>query len=157
MEIGESRVCEIGRAEDRPRPLPLAVADFEGPGGEGEGILDVVFSFQVKREDEGRLPPLDAPMLPCLTSLRACAPKLIRRANDGEAGVLRGALAGSSSSTTAGSSPKLFLNSGEPVLDAVDTLACRCLANAVKGDCSEVAPLRPRPLVEVEMDRPRRC
>jgi len=129
------------------------VKGFAAEEKEGERlVLSRSASDQLKPS-----PPLDAPTLPCLTSLRACAPKLIRRANDGEAGVLRGALAGSSSSTTAGSSPKLFLNSGEPVLDAVDTLACRCLANAVKGDCSGVAPLRPRPLVEVEMDRPRRC
>jgi hypothetical protein len=140
-----------------PRPLPLAVAAFEGPGGDGEDPLGAVFSFQGKREDEGRLPPPDAPTLPCLTSLRACAPKLIRRANDGEAGGLIRAFVESSSSITAGSSPKLFLNSGEPVPDEVDTLACRCLANAVKGDCSGLLPVRPRPLVEVETEAPRVC
>jgi hypothetical protein len=145
----------FGRAIDRPRPLPLAVAAFEGAGGDGEDRLGAVFSFQGKREDEGRLPPPDPPMLPCLTSLRACAPKLIRRANEGDGGGIIAAFVESSSSNTAGSSPKLFLNSGEPVPDEVDTLACRCLAKAVKGDDSGLPPVRPRPLAEVETDAPR--
>jgi len=100
-------------------------------------------------------PPPDPPMLPCLTSLRACAPKLIRRANEGDGGGIIAAFVESSSSNTAGSSPKLFLNSGEPVPDEVDTLACRCLAKAVKGDDSGLPPVRPRPLAEVETDAPR--
>ena len=116
----------FGRAGDRPRPLPLAVTALEGPGGGGEDPPGAEFSFQVKREDEGRLPPpVPAVLLlplPCFTSLRACAPKLIRRAKEGETGVFIGTFA-SSSSMTAGSSPKLFLNSGEPVPDEVETLA----------------------------------
>jgi hypothetical protein len=153
--VQQARGGALGRAIDRPRPLPLAVAAVEGPGGDGEDPLGAVFSFQGKREDEGRLPPPDPPVLLCLTSLRACAPKLIRRANEGEAGVFMGALVESYSSMTAGSSPKLFLNSGEPVPDEVDTLACLCLANAVKGEVSGLPPVRPRPLVDVEIDTPR--
>ena len=124
----------FGRAEDRPRPLPLAVTALEGRGGDGDHPFGGIFSFQVKREDEGRLPPPDPPLLPCFTSLRACAPKLIRRANEGEAGGFIGTFEESSSSMTAASSLKLFLNSGEPGADEVETLASRCLANALKGD-----------------------
>jgi hypothetical protein len=135
-------------------PLPLAVAAFEGPEEEAEGPSGATFSSQVKREGEGRLPPPDPLPPPCFTSLRACAPKLIRRANEGELGGFGWAFV-ASSSITAGSSPKLFLNSGEPVLDEVDTLAWRCFANALKGDCSGLTPRRPRPLVEVDTDAPR--
>jgi hypothetical protein len=79
-----------------------------------------VFSTTVKREDEGRLPPpvAEPGLEPIFTSRIACAPKLTLLAKDGEGGCPIVAGVGSSSSMTAGSSPKLFLNSGE--LDAVE-------------------------------------
>ena len=50
----------------------------------------------------------------------------------------------SSSSITAGSSPKLFRKSGEPEPDEVDTLALRCFANALYGeDKTGLLPERP--------------
>jgi hypothetical protein len=98
------------------------VAAFEGPEEDAEDPSGVTSSFQAKREGEGRLPPPDPLPPPCFTSLRACAPKLIRRANEGELGAFAWALV-ASSSITAGSSLKLFLNSGEPVPDEVDALA----------------------------------
>lgn len=73
-------------------------------------------------------------MLPCLTSLSACAPKLNRRANDGLEGGWSAALGESSSSITAGSSPKLFRNCGVSDPDDVETLARRCLAKALKEE-----------------------
>lgn len=70
--------CGFGRVVDRPRPLPLAVTAFRGPERDGEDPLGAVFSFQVKKEDEGRLPSPDPPVLPCFTSRSGCAPKLER-------------------------------------------------------------------------------
>jgi hypothetical protein len=107
-------------------------------------------------EDEGRLPPPEAPGLaPILTSLRAWAPKLTRRANEGDAGGLIVARVVSSSSSTAGSSPKLFLNSGElETEEDVATLALRWSPKApLKGDWFEGFVVKPRAVIEV----PRRC
>ena len=109
------------------------------------------FSSRVERYwEEGRLPPPDAPILLPALSRRACAPKLTRRAKDGEAGVFNGTCMVASSSITAGSSPKLFRNSGEPEPFEVEMLARRCLANALYG---EVLLLPPRPSVVIDMLR----
>jgi len=59
----------------------------------------------------------------------------------------------SSSSSTAGSSPKLFLKSGELDTEDVATLARRCNPNAVKGDWFEGFVVKPRAVIEV----PLRC
>jgi hypothetical protein len=112
-------------------------------------------SFSVeRREEEGRLPPPEAPGLPpSLTSLNACAPKLTRLAKEGEDGGFIVARAVSSSSSTAGSSPKLFLKSGELDTEDVATLARRCSPKAGKGDWLEGFVVRPRAVIEA----PRRC
>lgn len=135
ITFGKNRpACGERGGEDWPPPLPLVVAAFVDPGEGAEEPLGAVFSFKVKREYEGRLPPPPGPpVLGPFTSRRACAPKLTRRANDGETGVFIGTFVESPSSMTAGSSPKLFLNSGEPEPDDVDTLARRCFAKAVNG------------------------
>lgn len=110
-----------------------------------------VFSSTLERYwEEGRLPPPDAPILLPALSRRACAPKLIRRPSEGDAGVFKGTCIRSSSSITAGSSPKLFRNSGEPEPFEVEILARRCLANALYGEVL-LPPARPR----VDMDMPR--
>jgi len=98
-------------------------------------------------------PPAGPPtLLPCLTSLKACAPKLTLLAKDGENGGPVGAVE-SPSSKTAGSSPKLLRNSGEPDAEEVETLARRCFAKAVNGD-PDVGLFPPKP--NVEIDSPRR-
>lgn len=125
--------CADRDGEDKPQPLPLVVAVLDEPAGDAEDSLGAAFSFTTEREDEGRLPPPPEVPLP-FTSRRACAPKLTRLANEGEAGVFIGTFVVSPSSMTAASSVKLFLNSGEPEPDEVDMLARRCLAKAVKGD-----------------------
>lgn len=99
-------------------------------------------------------PPPEAPGLPpSLTSLRACAPKLTRLANEGEGGAFIVLRAGSSSSITAGSSPKLFLKSGELDTEDVATLARRCSPKPGKGDWLEGLVVKPRAVIEV----PLRC
>jgi hypothetical protein len=120
-------------------------------GGEpGEGAA---FSSRVERYwEEGRLPPPDAPILLPALSRIACAPKLTRRANEGEAGVVAGTGIRSSSSITAGSSPKLFRNSGEPEPFEVEILARRCLAKALYGEVL-LLPASPSAV----MDMPRFC
>ena len=140
-----------GYGWDRPRLLPavLAVPD----AARHDGVAFAESSLRVERRaDEGRLPPPEAPGLPpSLTSLRACAPKLTRLANDGEEG---GFDAVSSSSRTAGSSPKLFLNSGELETEEEARLARRCRPNAGKGDGLAFGFLvNPRAVIEV----PLRC
>ena len=122
-----------GGGEDKPQLLPVVVAVLDDPAGVAEDSLGAAFSFKTKREEEGRLPP-PPEVPPPFTSRRACAPKLTRLANEGETGVFIGTLDVSPSSVTAASSGKLFLNSGEPEPDEVETLARRCLAKAVKGD-----------------------
>jgi hypothetical protein len=117
------------------------------------GIFSLL-SLKVNRELEGRLPAPGLPgPFPCLTSRRACAPKL-RRLPRGE--LFGGLFGASSSSMTAGSSPKLLRNSGEPD-DEVATEALLCLANAAKGEFC-VWPegdvvVSPRAVIEV----PLRC
>lgn len=101
-------------------------------------------------------PPTEVPGLPgsLEVSRSACAPKLTRLAKEGDAGGWSVARAGSSSSITAGSSPKLFLNSGELEAEEVATLARRWLWNAAMGEVWEPAlVLNPRAVIEV----PRRC
>jgi len=98
-------------------------------------------------------PPPDDPILPPALSRRACAPKLIRLPKDGDAGVVNGPCIRSSSSITAGSSPKLFRNSGEPEPLVVEMLARRCLAKALYGEVLLLLLPRPR----VVMDMPRLC
>ena len=125
---GGDKMREI--AGGRPRSLPGVLAFPEETGR--EGVLFSLFSSKVERKLEGRLPAPGLPgLLPCLTSRNACAPKLSLRPK--EVDEFGGALAVSSSSITAGSSPKLFLNSGEPEADDVARLARRCLAKALKG------------------------
>jgi len=97
-------------------------------------------------------PPPDAPILLPVLSRRACAPKLIRRPSDGDAGVFSGTDIRSSSSITAGSSPKLFRNSGEAEPVEVEMLARRCFANALNGEVL-LLPARPSDV----MDMPRFC
>jgi len=93
-------------------------------------------------------PPVLPTLPPCLTSLRACAPKLTRLANDGETGGLTGTSV--VSSMTAASSPKLFLNSGEPEPEEVAMLARRCFAKAMNGeDWVGLVPLRPTVVTEL--------
>jgi len=110
--------------KDRPRLLPAVLAVLDVTLRDGVAFSE--FSSKVNREDEGRLPPPEAVGLPPpLTSRKACAPKLTRRANEGDAGGCMVARVSSSSSITAGSSPKLFLKSGEPEAEEVAMLARR--------------------------------
>jgi hypothetical protein len=113
-----------------------------------------LLSLKVNRELEGRLPAPGLPgLLLRLTSRNACAPKLSLLPN-GEAGLFMPDFPPSSSSSTAGSSPKLFLNSGDPEVEEVATLARLCLANAPYGEaCPCVEVVKPRAV----MDVPRRC
>lgn len=119
-----SKIKKAENLKDRPRLLPIVLAVPDATLRDGVAFSE--FSSKVKREDEGRLPPPEATGLPPpLTSRNACAPKLTRRANEGDAGGCMVARVWSSSSITAGSSPKLFLKSGEPEADDVAMLARR--------------------------------
>ena len=151
--VKEGLDLEGHQESDGLRPLPevLAVVVLLAVGEETRVAampMEGVFSIRDEWEEEVRLPPLPAPPepLPCLTSRRACAPKLTRRANDGLTGVFTRTLDWSSSSTTAGSSPKLFRYSGDPEPEEVATLARRCLAKAVNG-LFGFGLLPPRPTV----------
>jgi hypothetical protein len=144
---GEIKIGDCAMIEDviRLRLLPEVLAATPDEG--------MVFSSTLERYwEEGRLPPPDAPILLPALSRRACAPKLIRRPREGDAGVFRGTCILSSSSITAGSSPKLFRNSGEPEPLEVEMLARLCLANALYGELL-LPPARP----SVVMDMPRLC
>ena len=127
--------------------LPPTLAD---PGDLCAGLMFSLFSFNVERL-EGRVPlPGDPPLPPCLTSLRACAPKLSLLPKEGDAGVFKGGLIASSSSIIARSSSKLLRRPGD-VDPVVAKLALLCLANALYGDDGPLLVLRPR-----AMDIPRR-
>src|SRR5271156_271536 len=103
MEVGEMGLPGLnGGREDRPRPLPAGVAVWDEPTKEAGVPVGLTFSFTAKREVERRLPPPPG-LPPCFTSLKACAPKLILLANDGEPGGFNGAVGESLSSSTAGS------------------------------------------------------
>jgi len=133
---------------ERGRAVPWLKGLPEEKDGE-RLVLSRMASDQLKPS-----PPPEAPGLPpSLTSLNACAPKLTRLAKEGEDGGLIVARAVSSSSSTAGSSPKLFLKSGELDTEDVATLARRCSPKAGKGDWLEGFVVRPRAVI----DAPRRC
>jgi len=102
---------ELLTARGRPPPCVNGLPEEN----EGERLdLSRSASDQLKPS-----PPVAEPGLePIFTSRIACAPKLTLLAKDGEGGCPIACGDASSSSMTAGSSPKLFLNSGE--LDAED-------------------------------------
>lgn len=139
--------------KDWPRLLPVVLAVPDKLGREGVAFSEFEFSTSVKREDEGRLPPpvAEPGLEPILTSLNACAPKLTLLAKDGDGGCPMACVDVSSSSITAGSSPKLFLKSGELEADEVAMLARRWKAE--KGVWPEGLVVRPSPVMEV----PLRC
>jgi len=111
---GSDILAERGRVELEANGLP--------DENDGERLLlSRMASDQLKPSP----PPEAAGLPPPLTSRNACAPKLTRRANEGDAGGCMVARVWSSSSITAGSSPKLFLKSGEPEADDVAMLARR--------------------------------
>lgn len=131
---------------DWPRLLPGALA-----ASTERRLFDIGRSWSSLREynwDEGRLPRLGAPAtLPCLTSRRAWAPKLVLLAKDGLGGPPNPF---SSSSITALSSLKLLRNSGELAAEEVEMLARRCLAKALYGVAWPL-PAPPNPRAEIDM------
>lgn len=137
--------------KDWPRLLPVVLAVPDKLGREGVAFSEFEFSTSVKREDEGRLPPPGAEpgLEPILTSLKACAPKLTLLAKDGDGGCPIACVDVSSSSMTAGSSPKLFLKSGE--LEAVEVAMLARRWKAEKGAWPEGLVVRPSPVMEVPL------